>query len=241
MSGAPPDFTIVIPVKDEEGNLEPLFKRIDEACSDHAFEVVLIDDGSTDRSDEIINSLKPTYPWIRLLRHDKSAGKSAAVWAGAHAARAPLVVTIDGDGQNPPEEIPRLIARLTADDAPALVAGQRVGRQDTAAKKLASKFANRLRGWLLNDHTRDTACGFKAFRRDPFHDLPLFDNLHRLSPAPFQRAGHSIAHLDVKDEPRLSGQSKYTNFGRAMVGIWDLIGVTWLLKRQTRVAVEEDQ
>ena len=153
--------------------------------------------------------------------------------SGVIEARAPLICTIDGDGQNPPAEIPRLVAPLL--DRPeglGLVAGQRVDRQDTASKKLASRLANRLRAWILKDDTRDTGCGLKAFPRDVFLALPFFDHLHRYLPALVKREGLKIALVDVSHRAREAGSSKYTNFGRAFVGVQDLLGVWWLLRRR---------
>lgn len=240
-SGVAPEFSVVIPMKDEEGNAEELLRRLETACSDRRFEAVVVDDGSSDRTAEVVRSLRARYAWLRLLRHETSAGQSAAVWSGVRAAHADIIATMDGDGQNPPEEIPRLIDRITAEDKPFLVAGQRVGRKDTIAKRLASKFANRLRGAILKDNTRDSGCGLKAFRRASYLDLPYFNHMHRFLPALFNGTGLSVTHIDVAAEPRSSGKSKYTNLGRALVGIWDLFGVAWLLRRQAKPAVEEDR
>lgn len=235
-----PEFSIVIPMKDEEGNVGPLLDRIDAACAGRRFEVVIVNDGSGDRTADVVRELRRKHDWLRLLNHEKSAGQSAAVWSGVRAAHAEIVATMDGDGQNPPEEVPKLIDRIMAEDKPYLVAGQRVGRVDTAAKKLASKFANRLRGAMLKDDTRDSGCGLKAFRRSAYLDLPYFNHMHRFLPALFNGTGLSVVHVDVTAEPRGAGQSKYTNLGRALVGIWDLFGVAWLIKRQSRPVVEED-
>jgi dolichol-phosphate mannosyltransferase len=167
------------------------------------------------------------------VRHAESCGQSAAVLSGVRAAKAPICCTLDGDGQNPPAEIPKLVAPLlTGDAAIGLVAGQRVARQDTWSKKLASRFANRLRRTLLKDDTRDTGCGLKAFRREAFLALPFFDHLHRYLPALMKREGYRVALVDVSHRARGEGASKYTNFGRAMVGALDLFGVWWLMRRR---------
>jgi dolichol-phosphate mannosyltransferase len=175
-------------------------------------------------------------PHVRLLRHPTSAGQSAAVHTGVLSAHAPLICTLDGDGQNPPEELPKLVAPLLADVAGrvGLVAGQRVKRQDTWSKKTASRLANGLRGWLLQDGTRDTGCGLKAFRREAFLALPYFDHMHRYLPALFARDGWEVAHVDVGHRPRVAGSSNYSNLQRALVGAVDLLGVAWLLRRRKK-------
>jgi dolichol-phosphate mannosyltransferase len=182
-----------------------------------------------------------THPKLRLLRHDRSGGQSAAVHSGVLAAAGTIVCTLDGDGQNPPEELPKLFAPLLAEGADniGIVAGQRVGRQDTVSKKLASRFANALRSWALKDGTRDTGCGLKAFRRDAFLRLPFFNHMHRYLPALFARDGWQVAHVDVSHRPRGAGRSNYSNIQRAFVGAVDLIGVMWLLRRKKRAAPSE--
>ena len=171
-----------------------------------------MDDGSTDATPGELARLAAIHPGLRVLRHDRPAGKTAAVHNGVLAARAPLVATIDGDGQNPAAEIARLLAPL-AEGRVGLVAGQRRARRDTPAKRAASRAANALRGWALGDRTRDTACGLKAFRREAFLALPYFDNMHRFLPALFRAAGWEVRLVEVEDRPRLSGRSKYTNAG----------------------------
>ncbi|MEM7686818.1 MAG: glycosyltransferase family 2 protein, partial [Pseudomonadota bacterium] len=180
-----------------------------------------------------IEALRSDFPWLREVRHARPCGQSAAVRSGVLAAKAPVICTIDGDGQNPPAEIPKLVAPLIGNDTgPGLVAGQRVDRQDTASKKIASRLANKLRARMLRDDTRDTGCGLKAFRREVFLSLPFFDHLHRYLPALVKREGLEVMLVDVSHRSREAGQSKYTNFGRALVGFQDLLGVWWLLKRR---------
>ena len=159
--------------------------------------------------------------------------------SGVRAATAPFICTLDGDGQNPPEELPGLLAPLMADTTGkiGLVAGQRVGRQDTWSKKIASKAANAIRGWILKDGTRDTGCGLKAFRREAFLELPYFDHMHRYLPALFARVGWQVTHVDVTHRPRGAGRSNYSNVQRALVGIVDLAGVAWLLRRRKKARV----
>ena len=241
--GAPPEISVVIPMKNEEGNVQLLLDGLAEACAEIPHEIIVVDDGSTDRTAEIVRAAHGANPAVRLIRHAHSGGQSAAVHSGVLHARAAVICTLDGDGQNPPAEVPRLAAPMLAADAPArlgLVAGQRVKRRDTLSKRLASKFANRLRAFILKDNTRDTGCGLKAFRRAAFLELPYFNNMHRYLPALFSAYGWEVAHVDVAHAERHAGRSNYTNFGRALAGIHDLIGVAWLIKRAKKVRPEED-
>lgn len=228
-------LSIVIPMHNEAENVVPLVREIDKACAGLPDkELILVDDGSSDDTARIIRDLQKDYDWLRLVQHPKAGGQSAAVHSGVQAAHGEIVCTLDGDMQNPPSEIPKLVAPLMAPDAPAdlgLVAGQRVKRQDTWSKKIASRLANGLRAWMLNDHTRDTGCGLKAFRRDAFLQLPFFNHMHRYLPALFARDGWQVAHVDVAHRERGGGTSKYNNLQRALVGIYDLIGVAWLIRR----------
>lgn len=228
-------LSIVVPMHNEAENVAPLVTEIEAACADLGpMELVLVDDGSTDATAATIRDLMADRPWLRMIQHAKAGGQSAAVHSGVQHAGGTVICTLDGDMQNPPSEIPKLVAPLLAPDAPdslGLVAGQRVKRQDTWSKKAASRFANGLRSWMLKDATRDTGCGLKAFRRDAFLNLPFFNHMHRYLPALFARDGYDIAHVDVAHRERSAGQSKYTNFQRALVGIHDLFGVAWLIKR----------
>ncbi|MEM9814597.1 MAG: glycosyltransferase family 2 protein [Pseudomonadota bacterium] len=234
-----PRFTVVAPMLNEAENVARMAEEIAAACAHLApFEAVFVNDGSTDGTADAIASARQQHPWLREVRHAKPSGQSAAVRSGVIAATAPIICTIDGDGQNPPSEIPKLVAPLIAPDADprlGLVAGQRVGRQDTTSKRLASRAANALRARLLRDQTRDTGCGLKAFPRDLFLQLPFFDHLHRYLPALVKREGYRVALVDVSHRAREAGSSKYTNIGRAIVGITDLFGVWWLIRRR-RVA-----
>jgi dolichol-phosphate mannosyltransferase len=228
-------LSIVIPAKNEAENIIALVEAIDRALQAHApIEIIVVDDGSTDNSVAVLTARRETMPHLRIVRHDRSGGQSAAVHSGVLAATAPIILTLDGDGQNPPEELPKLAAPLLADTTGriGLVAGQRVGRQDTWSKKIASRLANRLRGWILQDGTRDTGCGLKGFRRDAFLALPFFNHMHRYLPALFKRDGWEVAHVDVSHRPRGAGRSNYSNLQRALVGIVDLAGVAWLLRRR---------
>ncbi|MEM7670142.1 MAG: glycosyltransferase family 2 protein, partial [Pseudomonadota bacterium] len=218
----------------EAENVELMAREIATACDPIGpFEVIFVNDGSTDATAERIAGLRGELPWLREVRHAAPCGQSAAVRSGVLAARARIVCTIDGDGQNPPSEIPKLVAPLLdGPDTLGLVAGQRIDRQDTASKKLASRIANALRRRILRDDTRDTGCGLKAFPRAVFLGLPFFDHLHRYLPALVRRDGFEIALVDVSHRARGAGASKYTNFGRALVGVQDLLGVWWLLRRR---------
>jgi dolichol-phosphate mannosyltransferase len=243
LKGDPAVISIIAPMKNEAENIPTLVTEIAAAMASlGAFELILVDDGSDDNTTNVIKNLMENNPWLRLVQHSQSAGQSAAVHSGVLAARGFLCATLDGDGQNPPDQLPLLLAPFAQNDpALGLVAGQRVGRQDTAAKKWASRFANTLRQRILQDATRDTGCGLKAFRRDAFLSMPFFNHMHRYLPAIFARQGWRIAHVDVTHRERGAGRSKYTNFGRAIVGIYDLIGVAWLIKRAKTARPSEAQ
>ena len=229
-------LSIVLPVRDEAGNVGPVVKEIVGVLAGGArFEILAVDDGSIDATPAELARLAAAHPCLRVLRHARPAGKSAAIHNGALAARAETLCTIDGDGQNPAGDLPRLAAPLAC-GAVGLVAGQRRARRDTRAKRAASRAANALRGWALGDRTRDAACGLKAFRRDAFLALPYFDNMHRFLPALFRAAGWEVRLVEVGDRERLSGRSKYTNAGRALAGAADLLGVLWLIRRRKRSA-----
>ena len=226
--------SIVIPMRNEAGNVAALLEEIRVACDGVETETIIVDDGSTD--DTAARAEATGHPGLRLLRHPHSAGQSAAVHSGVRAASAPIICTLDGDGQNPPSELPGLFGPLLADQTGrlGLVAGQRVKRQDTLSKKLASRAANKFRAWLLQDGTRDTGCGLKGFRRDAFLALPYFDHMHRYLPALFKRDGWEIHLIDVSHRERQSGRSNYSNLQRAMVGVYDLIGIAWLIRRRKK-------
>jgi len=231
------NLSIVIPARNEAGNILALVDEIDAALAGHSpFEIIVVDDGSTDATAAVLTERIQTLPHLRLIRHNRPGGQSAAVHTGVLAARARIILTLDGDGQNPPIELPKLAAPLLADATGrvGLVAGQRVGRQDTWSKKTASKLANILRGWMLRDGTRDTGCGLKGFRRDAFLALPYFDHMHRYLPALFVRDGWKIVHVDVTHRARGVGQSNYSNLQRSIVGVPDLLGVVWLSRRRKK-------
>lgn len=229
-----PRFAVVAPMLNEAENVTPMAEEIAAACEPFGpFEAIFVNDGSSDATAQKIADLRGRFPWLREVRHAAPCGQSAAVRSGVIAAHAPIICTIDGDGQNPPAEIPKLVAPLLEGrEGLGLVAGQRVDRQDTTSKKIASRMANRLRAWLLQDDTRDTGCGLKAFPREVFLALPFFDHIHRYLPALIRREGLAVELVDVSHRAREAGSSKYTNFGRALVGVQDLLGVRWLITRR---------
>ncbi len=233
----PPTLSVVVPVRNEVGNVGPLIADIEAGCAGlDSFEVVYVNDGSSDGTADALAKLAASRPWLRVVTHEQSCGQSAAVRTGVRHARAAIVATLDGDGQNDPAFIPAMLAALEAGGASAgLVQGQRVGRKDTGFKKLQSRIANGVRGKILKDGTRDTGCGLKCFRREAYLALPYFDALHRFMPALMVREGHTVLHVEVRDRPRLSGVSNYGFFDRLWVGILDLAGVWWLIRRRKRI------
>ncbi len=231
-----PRISVVVPVRNEAGNIAPLVDEIERALAAFApSEIIYVNDGSRDDTEVELKALMRTHPSMRQIRHDTSCGQSAAVRSGVAAARAPIVATLDGDGQNDPSFLPALVSALERDPGVGLVAGQRIGRKDTGFKRLQSRIANRVRKAVLRDGTRDTGCGLKAFRREVFLALPYFDGLHRFLPALVGREGYRVAYVDVVDRPRLHGVSNYGLWDRLWVGILDLAGVWWLIRRRKRV------
>lgn len=227
-----PDISVVVPVFDEEGAAPALAREIAAAFKGRKFEIVFVDDASRDRTREVLQALKAEIPQLRLVGHRKNAGQSRAIRSGVLAARGDIVVTLDGDGQNDPADGPALVEVLAAGGPDlALVGGQRVKRQDSYAKKIASKVGNGVRKRLLNDTCDDTGCGLKAFRRDAFLRLPYFDHIHRYLPALMIREGYRCEYRPVNHRHRESGRSKYTNLGRLWASLSDLVGVIWLQSR----------
>jgi glycosyltransferase involved in cell wall biosynthesis len=226
------DVSVVVPVYDEEGAAPALAREIAAAFAGRAVEILFVDDASTDGTRAALEALRGEIPALRVLAHRRNAGQSRAVRTGVLAARAPIIVTLDGDGQNDPADAPRLADALAA-GPPVLgmVGGERVHRRDGANKRLASRAANAIRRRVLNDGAVDTGCGLKAFRREAFLRLPYFDHLHRYLPALMLREGFEIAFQPVNHRPRGSGRSKYTNLGRLWAALSDLQGVMWLRRR----------
>jgi glycosyltransferase involved in cell wall biosynthesis len=241
------DLSVVIPVKDEAGNIAPLVAEIAAALDGRvAYEIIYVDDGSTDSTGAEIRRLQAGLPQLRLVRHATSCGQSAAIRSGVKAARGRWIATLDGDGQNDPADIPALWrlaldrAERTPDGPPLMIAGHRARRRDSWSKRQASRIANAVRRRLLHDDTPDTGCGLKLFPRALFLDLPFFDHMHRFLPALVLREGGVVRSVPVNHRPRQRGTSKYGVFDRLGVGIADLAGVMWLRRRGARPALAED-
>ena len=234
--------SIIVPVRNEAENVKPLIAEIAAALDGRwNYEIIYVDDGSTDATAERLATEMERRANLRQIRHATSAGQSAAVRSGVRAARGAIAATLDGDGQNDPAFLPHLIAALeNGGERVGLAAGQRVGRKDTGFKRIQSRIANGVRKSILRDGTRDTGCGLKAFRREVFLMMPYFDGLHRFLPALVRREGYEIVYVDVVDRPRRSGVSNYGFFDRLWIGIMDIAGVWWLIrrKRPTPVATE---
>ncbi len=235
-------LSIVIPFHNESENITPLITKTDEVVSKMgiAYEIVAVDDASTDDSYAILQQLCERFPRLRLLHHVKNCGQSTSVVTGVRNARGLFIATLDGDGQNDPEDIPKLYRAMTESENPNLkmVAGYRKKRRDTIFKRWGSKIANTVRSRLLKDATPDTGCGLKLFYRETFLRLPYFDHMHRFLPALVQRDGGDVISVEVNHFPRLHGTSHYNNLQRLWVGIIDLIGVMWLIQRSHRPQVE---
>ncbi len=244
MSG--PQLSVVVPVFNERDNVTPLIDEItaalrgSPALKGGEFEIVYVDDCSRDDTLDVLKRLKAEVPELRVFKHISQSGQSTAVRTGVKHARGAWIATLDGDGQNDPADIPKLLAERekSAPDV-KLFAGWRVNRKDTGSKRWASKFANAIRSRMLKDSTPDTGCGIKLFEREAFLDLPYFNHMHRYLPALMQRAGWKTVSVPVNHRHRASGVSKYNNLNRALVGLRDLRGVAWLIARSKRTAVEE--
>jgi len=243
---AAPSLSVVVPVYNERDNVAPLVAEIVAALRGRPvgqggdFEIVYVDDCSTDDTLAQLQALKAEVPELRVIRHLKQGRQSTAIRNGVKAARGAWIATLDGDGQNDPADIPKLIAER-AKSAPdvKLFAGWRVNRKDSGSKRWASKWANAIRSRMLRDATPDTGCGIKLFEREAFLDLPHFDHMHRYLPALMQRAGWKTVSVPVNHRHRAAGVSKYNNLNRALVGISDLRGVAWLIKRGKVAPTEE--
>lgn len=236
--------SVVIPAYNEEGNIGRLVEETLAAVPPvHLGEIVVVDDCSSDGGPAEVLAIRARDPRVRLIRHLTNAGQSASVRSGILAASFPVIATLDGDGQNDPHDIPNLLSALASPgdrSGPALVGGIRAKRMDTGSKRWASKAANRIRDWVLNDECPDTGCGIKVFWREAFLRLPFFTSIHRYLPALFQTYGLKTAYLPVNDRPRVAGVSKYNNLNRALIGIYDLVGVTWLRRRTRHPETREE-
>jgi len=236
--------SVVIPVCNEQDNVLPLAREIHSALTGRfRHETIFVDDGSTDGTAAAVRAARlDGMPQIRLVRHAVRSGQSAAIATGVRAARAPRIATLDGDGQNDPADIPRLLERAGDAASPRLrlVMGNRITRRDTWLRRLSSRVANGVRGRLLRDGTPDTGCGIKVFDRAVFLDMPRFDHMHRFMPALFQREGYEVVSVPVNHRERTRGKSKYGLHNRLWVGIVDLVGVMWLIRRASpRIPADE--
>ena len=228
-------ISVVVPVKDEVENVVPLANEIAAAMANEApTEIIFVDDGSTDGTADALTELKQRLPQLRIIRHAKNAGQSRSIRTGVRAARFDVIVTLDGDGQNDPADIPKLLTILKEGEGVkeiGLVSGIRVRRKDSFSRRLASRVGNSIRSRLLHDGASDTGCGLKAFRRDAFLALPYFDHMHRFIITLMLREGFVVRFVEVNHRERKHGTSKYTNFSRLLVSVNDLLGVRWLQRR----------
>jgi dolichol-phosphate mannosyltransferase len=233
-----PLVSVVIPVRNEGPNIAPLVAEIEAALAGIEHEIVYVDDGSTDGTAAALAEAARTAP-VRRLRHARSCGQSAAIVTGVKAARGAWIATLDGDGQNDPADIPRLLARAQAEGGRIMIAGHRVNRRDSRVKRITSRWANGVRARLLRDETPDTGCGLKVFPRSLFLELPHFDHMHRYLPALVLRQGGRVVSEPVNHRPRVRGVSNYGTLDRLMVAFLDLVGVAWLQRRWKRPEAEE--
>lgn len=228
------ELSVIIPVYQEGANIAPLAREIAAALAGRSYEMIFVDDASTDTTRAELTTLKAALPHLRAISHRQNAGQSRAIRTGAEAAKGRILATLDGDGQNDPADLPALYRALTRADAPAnlgMVIGSRTDRQDSFKKRLASKFANKIRQHILKDGNSDSACGIKVIPRDLFLTLPYFDHMHRFMPALVQAHGYGVEALPVTHRPRQAGTSKYNNLSRARSGLKDIRGVLWLSQR----------
>jgi dolichol-phosphate mannosyltransferase len=238
-------ISVVIPVCNEQDNVAPLLKEISGAAAQSPIsEIIYVDDGSSDNTHAILSSLRREEPKLRVLRHDRRSGQSAALWTGIKAAKGDVIVTLDGDGQNNPADIPKLYKLFEESGgkvASVMVAGERAKRHDNLTRRIVSRSANKIRGWVLQDKTKDTGCSLKMFRRADYMALPFFNHMHRFLPALMMREGVQIVHVNVSHRPRTEGVSKYGNWDRFKASVLDIIGVAWLMKRaRPKINVSED-
>ncbi len=237
------DLSVVIPVHNEEESIGDLINEITSALSKkYQHEIIVVDDGSTDNTLDVLLKIKQDLSTLRVIRHLTNSGQSTAVRTGVQHAQSAWIATLDGDGQNDPADIPNLYNELInnqAADPWLVVAGYRKKRKDTWLKRISSKYANGIRDRLLRDGTPDTGCGLKIFARDSFLDLPYFDHMHRYIPALFQRQGGRVVSVEVNHRHRMRGVSKYGFHNRLWVGIVDILGVRWLQNRARLTKIEE--
>jgi dolichol-phosphate mannosyltransferase len=231
-------LSVVIPVRDEAEKVGPLAAEVDAALRGrYDYEIVFVDDGSRDGTGGKIADAARRNRRVRLVQHEDSCGQSTAIWSGVREARGEWIATLDGDGQNDPADIPRLMRVLetaTADERLGMVVGHRVSRQDGRLRRIASPIANAVRAWMLRDATPDSGCGLKVFPRERYLDLPYFDHMHRFLPALMLRSGYRVRTEPVNHRPREGGRSKYGLLDRLWIGVADLLGMFWLMRRDRR-------
>ncbi|MRR06135.1 MAG: glycosyltransferase family 2 protein [Deltaproteobacteria bacterium] len=239
------NISVVVPVKNEADNVSPLVEEIRQALAGMSYEIIYVDDGSSDGTWPVLRTLMATIPELCVLRHRVSCGQSTAVLTGVRHARAPLIVTLDGDGQNDPADIPGMLQIWHREESSGgmpigCIAGWRTKRNDNRLRKISSRVANAVRSRLLGDLTPDTGCGLKLFSRDTFMRLPYFDHMHRFLPALFMREGTRVVSVPVNHRPRERGVSKYGLHNRLWVGLVDIAGVMWLLRRAKNPEIVKD-
>ncbi len=236
-------LSVVIPVHNESENIGQLLQEIDDSLNCIGlFEVVVVDDGSTDKTLPLLNELKSRFPGLRVIRHQKSCGQSTALMTGIDAAVYPVIATLDGDGQNDPADLPAMVTQLensAADDNLWMIAGFRKTRRDSWWRLFCSRVANGVRSRILSDRTPDTGCGIKVFYREAFLKMPRFNHMHRFLPALIIRSGGKVMSLPVNHRPRVHGRSHYGTLQRLMCGIMDLAGVAWLIRRNNLPVIEQ--
>jgi dolichol-phosphate mannosyltransferase len=232
------ELAVVVPARNEAENVGPLVDEIAAALAGRAHEIVFVDDGSDDGTDRALADAAGRHPALRIVRHTRACGQSTAIVSGVRAARAPVIVTMDGDGQNDPADAPKLVEAFAAQGSgdKLMIAGHRVNRRDTWLRRFSSKVANGVRGALLGDATPDTGCGLKVFSRRAFLEMPAFDHMHRFLPALMIRSGGRVVSVAVNHRARTRGTSKYGVWNRLWVGIVDLFGVIWLIRRPANPA-----
>ncbi|GMR06922.1 MAG: glycosyltransferase family 2 protein [Gammaproteobacteria bacterium] len=238
-----PDLSVVIPVQNEEENISLLIEEVRQSLDGVLdYELIYVNDGSSDATLQILEEYRAGFPLLYVISHEMGAGQSTAVRTGINQARSSVIATLDGDGQNDPADIPALYRALEkhADSGVVLVNGYRKKRKDTTIKRVSSRLANGIRGWLLSDDTPDTGCGLKVFSREAYLAIPFFDHLHRFLPAMMINGGGKVMSVEVNHRERQLGSSHYGFFDRLWVGIFDIMGVIWLKSRTTHPVVIKD-
>ncbi|VGO20985.1 glycosyltransferase family 2 protein [Pontiella sulfatireligans] len=235
-----PTLSVVVPVHNEAKNLASLIEHISKSLERVDHEIIYVNDGSTDSSRKELERLASKFATLRVFHHRTSCGQSRAVVTGVRQARAELIATLDGDGQNDPADLPRLLEafQVAADPALAMIIGNRASRRDTAWRRFSSRFAAMVRAKMLRDHTPDSGCGIKMFRREVFLELPNFNHMHRYLPVLFRNNGYSVQSMEVNHLDRWHGRSNYGTVDRLLNGLSDVLGVMWLTRRTNVPEIE---